>query len=112
MFALVEHRAWVNEFDELVTGNGRAELPVGADECHFGKWFRGEGEERYGARSEYEEIRTLHNRVHQVAEQLLGAYSEGRHDESLARLGELHDLREMMTMHLRYLVQAVGQPDR
>ena len=112
VFALVEHRAWVNEFDELVTGNGRAELPVGADECHFGKWFRGEGEERYGARSEYEEIRTLHNRVHQVAEQLLGAYSEGRHDESLARLGELHDLREMMTMHLRYLVQAVGQPDR
>ena len=56
-------------------------------------------------RSAFQAIEPLHQRTHALAVQLCELQAQGRGPEALARLDELHSLRDAVLEQLKTLVQ-------
>ena len=108
LHALVEHRAWIVAIESFLKEEREAPPPLDHHQCSFGKWLEGEGLARYGAKLPFPAIEALHRQVHALAVDLLELQARGRSPEALARLGELHDMRDALLGQLK----AVGQEDR
>jgi hypothetical protein len=68
-------------------------------------WLDGKGLIRYGTQPTFEIIEPLHRQVHVLGAELLELQIQGRNAEALARLGELHGLREALLKQLKTLLQ-------
>jgi hypothetical protein len=83
-------------------------LSIGASQGvpAFRKWFKGCGNRlaRYGAQPAFNAIELLHRKVHAKALHLLELQAQGRKPEALARLGELHGLRDALIDQMKTLV--------
>jgi len=86
---------------------GEREIPPPLDrhQCRFGMWWNAEGLARYGVQPAFLAIEPLHRQVHALAAELLELHVQGRNPEALARLGELHGLRDALIEQLKALMQ-------
>ena len=107
LFASVEHRAWIIGMENHIKGESKAPPPLGPHQCRFGMWLDGEGLLRYGTQPTFKTIAMLHRRVHQLATELCQRQSQGRNAEALARLGELHTLRDTLLEQLSSLLKEI-----
>ncbi|MFZ4536657.1 EAL domain-containing protein [Propionivibrio sp.] len=108
LFASVEHRAWIGSIENLLQAERQDPSPRDRHPCHFGAWLNTEGRARHGTRPAFRAIEPLHRQLHALAEELLDLQSRGRHPEALARLSELHALRDALLELLKVLVQESG----
>jgi EAL domain-containing protein (putative c-di-GMP-specific phosphodiesterase class I) len=102
LFAHVEHRAWVAAIGSFLHGKGEAP-PLDPGQCHFGTWLAGPGLLRYGRLPSFAGIDTLHRQAHTLAAELCQLKTEGQSVQALAKLDELHDLRDALLEQLREL---------
>lgn len=73
LLAEVEHHAWMKAMRQYLA-EAEAELPPGAQACHFGVWLAKPGtQRRYGTMVELGEIECHHQGLHQEGAALLGA---------------------------------------
>ncbi len=107
LFADVELRAWIRNAEESLA-DGR-ELPPfpGEGQCQLGIWYRGLGRDRYGHMPTFQTIDLLHRRIHALIDELHGMRDESRKKEALARLAELHILREELARQLKSLPHTI-----
>ena len=91
LFAGVEHRAWISSFEAFLKGE-RGTLPRNHHQCNFGAWLKAEGQLRHGAKPLFKTIESLHDQLHELADDLLELWTFGRNPEAVARLGEIHAL--------------------
>jgi len=103
VFAEVEHRQWLRVLESYLSGNQEIPPPLDVHGCHFGRWRDKEGEERYGAHPDFVRLSSVHERVHTVSRELVDMHARGQRAEALARLGELHALRDELIERLRKL---------
>jgi EAL domain-containing protein (putative c-di-GMP-specific phosphodiesterase class I) len=104
VFARVEHRAWIAAIDAFL--KGEREVPPPLDHrCHLGRWLDAESLARPGAQPVLKIIELLHRQVHALAAELCELQARGRNREALARLGELHRLRDTLYEQMKALVQ-------
>ena len=104
VFASVEHRAWIAAIDAFL--KGEREVPPPLDHrCHLGRWLDAESLARPGAQPVLKIIELLHRQVHALAAELCELQARGRNREALARLGELHRLRDTLYEQMKALVQ-------
>lgn len=108
LFASVEHRAWIAALENRLRGEPEAPPPLDPHQCRFGMWLDAEGLARYGAQPAFRAIEPLHRRVHALAVDLLELQAGGRNPEALARLSELHGLRDALLEQLKALCSASG----
>ena len=101
LFAGVEHRAWMAGIESCLKRDPELPPPLDQHQCRFGVWLDAEGRTRYGAQSAFQAIEALHRRVHALAIELLDLQARGR--KPLARLGELHGLRDALLERLQTL---------
>ncbi len=103
LYAGVEHRAWVAAIEaHLKSEQGVPALPpLDVRQCRFAAWLRAVVTSVDGAEPAYQRIDALHRQMHVVAEELLELRARGHHSEALARLGELHDLRDSLLEGLK-----------
>jgi EAL domain-containing protein (putative c-di-GMP-specific phosphodiesterase class I) len=104
LFAGVEHRAWINAIDIHLNGHSEA-APLDHRECRFGTWLYSEGQSRHGTKSAFHFIELIHRQAHMLAAELLELHAANRNTEALARLGELHKLRDALLVQLKLLLQ-------
>ena len=104
LVASVEHRAWIAALEAFLKGEREVPPPMDRHQCRFGMWLDAKGLIRYGAQPAFHTIELLHRQVHVLGTELLELQSRGRNPEALARLGELHDLRDALLTQLKKLV--------
>jgi len=105
LFARVEHRAWIAAMELHLKGESEFPPPLDCHQCRFGKWLDSEGMTRYGAQPAFQAIQPVHQQVHALATDLCELAVQGRNSEALARMAELHDLRDALLELLKALVQ-------
>jgi hypothetical protein len=109
LFAGIEHRVWVAALEEYLRDERMASPPLDLHQCRFGIWLDGEGQARYGAYSDFPLIGNLHRQVHELAAELCELRTCDKNIEALARLNQLHDLRDALLAQLQSLVRAIGK---
>ncbi|OGS91026.1 MAG: hypothetical protein A2Z95_05130 [Gallionellales bacterium GWA2_60_18] len=104
LFAEVDHRAWIHALEACLADGGEAPPLMDAHQCRFGVWLEREGMLRHCAEPVFQSIPPLHHRVHELGVELLDLHRRSRKDEALARLPELHALRDALVEKLRRLL--------
>jgi diguanylate cyclase (GGDEF)-like protein/PAS domain S-box-containing protein len=102
LFASVEHRAWVFALESHFKGL-RDAPPLDHQACRFGFWLEGEWSRHHSSPEALALIDALHRKVHTLAEELCALQAQGRAPEALARMGELHELRDALLVQLKVL---------
>jgi hypothetical protein len=73
------------------------------NQCRFGKWLKTDGAKRYQAQPVYQKVDELHLQVHDLANELVALHINGENAHVLARLDELHALRDSLLQQLKEL---------
>jgi EAL domain-containing protein (putative c-di-GMP-specific phosphodiesterase class I) len=105
LFASVEHRAWISAVENHLREEREVPPPLDHHQCRFGEWMEGEGQARHGTQPAFKTIELLHRQVHVLAVELLELQALNRTPEALARLRELHGLRDALLVQLKTLVK-------
>jgi len=105
LHARVEHRAWVAALGSYLHGECAAPPALDPHVCRFGAWLAGEGEARHGAQPAFKPLLVLHQKVHELAHVLCALLAQGGHREALARLDELHALRDALLAQMTIVAQ-------
>jgi hypothetical protein len=104
LFAVVEHRAWVRAIEAHLKGEAEIPPSPGHQQCRFGHWLYAEGMSRHGAHPAFQAIETVHRQAHALVTDLL-QIAKDHPPQALARLNELHDLRDALLELLQRLVR-------
>ncbi len=105
LFASIEHRAWIVALVTFFESKTQMAPPLHHKQCRFGEWLNGNGLARYGANPAYPFIEKLHLQVHMLSTELIDLHAHGRGLESLAKLPELHQLRDTLLEQLNALTR-------
>jgi len=109
-FASVEHRAWITAIEKYLKGERETPMPLDMHQCRFGQWLDTDGLSRYGWLSSFPTIERLHRQVHELATELCKLHTQDSDPvAALARLGELHSLRDALLEQLKTLEQEIRQ---
>ncbi len=103
LFARVEHVAWFAALENHLKDQRAAPPSLDHRQCRFGMWLYGELLAGRRAMPVLQAIEPLHEAVHALAGELLQLKAQGRTSEALARLGELHGLRDALLSLLKTL---------
>lgn len=103
--AAVEHRAWVKANEWYLKGEREAPPHDGYKQSHLAMWLKSDGFTRYGALVAFAAIEPLNQQVHELVAELCALKSQGLGSEALARLGELHALRDALLEQFDVLAQ-------
>ena len=110
LFASVEHRAWIAGMEKYFKGERETPMPLNMHQCRFGQWLDTDGLSRYGWLSSFPTIERLHRQVHELATELCNLHTQDSDTEAaLARLGELHSLRDALLEQLKTLAHEIRQ---
>jgi len=110
LYAGVEHRAWVVALADFLAGKRNTPPQLDHQHCRFGEWL---GQERHTARGQrhaFHEVEAAHQKVHVLAEELVALHSRDLANDALARLPELHALREELLARLDLLKRWPKKP--
>jgi diguanylate cyclase (GGDEF)-like protein/PAS domain S-box-containing protein len=105
LYASIEHRAWIIAMENFLKGERETPPLLNHLQCRLGRWLKGEGLANYGTQPAFQAIEQWHQQVHKLAEELCELQIQGRNSEALARLEELHNMRDELLKQLKTLVQ-------
>jgi diguanylate cyclase (GGDEF)-like protein/PAS domain S-box-containing protein len=105
LFAGVEHRAWIAAVEGGIRGDSGMPPSMDHQQCRFGLWLASDSRARYAAYPAFHAIEILHAQVHELAAELLDMQASGQQPGALARLDELHALRDALLAQLDRLVR-------
>ena len=103
---------WIDAVARLLKDESAPIDPrLGRTQCVFGHWYRGRGFARYGQLAEYEAAGAVHERSHEVADQLLALARDGRPEAARARLHELDALRAELLAAIGSLIRRLREDE-
>ncbi len=114
VLAEVNHRQWLtmlHAWTRQEPAQRSTPPPMNERECNFGRWYYGDGENRYGHLATYRAIEPLHNRVHQLARVMVEQVEAGDIAASRESHAELNHAAEVFQNALAVIRQTVKFPD-
>jgi diguanylate cyclase (GGDEF)-like protein/PAS domain S-box-containing protein len=106
LFANAEYRAWVATVENCLKGEpDTSSRPLNHQDSRLGAWLETKGLVRHGAGLTFQSIKSLYRHGHALADELFELRAQDRTPEALARLGELHRLRDALLEKLSTLIQ-------
>ena len=100
LFASVEHRVWINQVVNFVQGEGDAPPVLHHDQCRLGQWMKAGGHMGKESQLAMETLSPLHTEIHALAGELIRLKQTGQAEAALARVDELHGLRDRLLLQL------------
>ncbi|MFW1676542.1 EAL domain-containing protein [Pontibacter sp. JAM-7] len=104
LFAMVDHRAWVDQVEACLVNDQVEPPPLDQAACRFGGWLDNYGREYYSDLPIYPELCQQHHKVHSLVQELLDLRDQGMINEAKLRLPELHRLRSGLLYQLNELL--------
>ncbi|MDO9220242.1 MAG: EAL domain-containing protein, partial [Thiobacillus sp.] len=105
LYAGIEYRAWIDFLEAFLKGK-RDDPPSLDQHGRFERWLDAERLAGHGAQPAFQTIEALHRRMHALGVAFCELHAQGRSPEALARLGELHRLRDDMLEQLKTRVKS------
>lgn len=95
-FAKTDHLVWAMRIHQMVWGNIDLKSADVAEyvHCRLGRWYFGEGKEKYGNFSEYQRLGTIHEQFHKLCAMTIDAHHAHRTQEVEANLPEIDRLSQ------------------
>ena len=103
MYAEVEHRHWMVNIEAYLSGKVDTPPPMDTHQCHFGVWLETEGRTRYRDHPYFSVVLDLHERVHEMGNELIQRHVQGNHVEAQSQLKQLYFLRDELIEKLKIL---------
>jgi Chemoreceptor zinc-binding domain len=101
--ARMAHLRWELGLESLVNGEGGREVLKGHEDCDLGLWIYGTGLRRYGKHSSIWQLKGVHKKFHQAADQTVEAQASGR----MAEAGEALSTVRRLSGEILYLLTAL-----
>ncbi|MEG3639931.1 bacteriohemerythrin [Magnetococcus sp. PR-3] len=105
------HLAWIGKLEDVI--HGRSQLrstEVGSSrDCELGKWYYSEGIDSFGEMARFIELGELHNRVHEMAREVIALVEAGHRDEALASMPRFDKVRRHLFKLLDQLYLSCGK---
>ncbi|MDO9278687.1 MAG: EAL domain-containing protein [Polaromonas sp.] len=105
LFARAEHFARVAAVGEVLQGDLKDMPPLNHQPCHFGAWLKAQDMASPEVQKVLQAIDPLHWQLHALEQALLDSHAQGQSQAALARLDELHGLRDALFAQLKSLAQ-------
>lgn len=95
-FAKTDHIVWAMRIHQMVWGNIELKSADVAEyvHCRLGRWYFGEGKEKYGNLPEYQRLGTVHEQFHKLCAATIDAHYAHRTQEVEANLPEIDRLSQ------------------
>jgi len=100
LYADVEHRAWIAAIESFLKGERHLPPRLSLDQCRFSEWMTAKSLAGRGESPEFQALQDLHRQIHALAEDIVEFRDRDHTPEPLARLGELHSLRDALLNQL------------
>ncbi|WP_295456184.1 EAL domain-containing protein [uncultured Thiodictyon sp.] len=108
VYARIDHGAWIAAIERHLRGERDTVPLLDHRQCRFGIWLN--AQRQAGGQPAYQAIDALHRQVHALAATLLDLQAGGRQPEALARLHELHALRDDLLAGLQAWMCGASEP--
>ena len=105
LYAGAEHSAWVADIEDFLRGKRRVPPVLEQSQCRFGSWMSASDLGRQVPLSVFQDIVSLHQRLHSSASEILALHVDNRNTELEDRLPELYCLRDSLLDGLDALMQ-------
>ncbi|WP_279822063.1 methyl-accepting chemotaxis protein [Pseudomonas sp. GD03944] len=93
-------------YETLLSGKGTSVRLASEEECLFGRWYYGEGNEALKGNREFRLIEQPHEQVHRSGMAAIEAFAQGRLSDTLRELAQMEDCNiEVMRIVKRVLVE-------
>jgi hypothetical protein len=104
--AIESHRKWVEDVvGYLHAPEGSAPPVLDSRQCRFGLWYHGTGMIRYGNLAAFAEIEPVHEKIHDLARELVAQAHQGQAAGTPARMPELQRLSDRLVARLQDLIE-------
>ena len=104
LYAMVEHRAWVETLKGYFEGRRSAPPPMSHQQCRFGIMMDKMLHKGPLSKNRFNQIDPLHQKVHGLAIELCDLKERGQLDEVMSRMSELLSIRDELIAHLKQLL--------
>jgi|GEM_PF-1244634 len=105
IIAEYDHRRWVDTLTDLVEGLHVHEPPVmNPHECRFGRRYDRAAHSHYRRRPEYLALGPIHERVHELGQEILDLLETGQRNQARQRLQDLYNARDELVHLLHQLL--------
>lgn len=105
LYASAEHRAWTLAIEAYLKGQRYAPPALGHRQCRFGAWLHEEAMAGCDGLSAFQSIDLQHQRVHELAAEILAPKPESRSPEAMIRIADLCTMRDKLLEDLQVLMQ-------
>lgn len=112
--AVLEHHAWWERFERVLHSHPADTAPshvIHDHECTIGQWLHGEGARAFAEHHEFQKVKTLHGRLHDLAAKAWQAKVDEAHDLLDETLEEIKRIRHDMFMAWGQLNDIIGVYD-
>jgi EAL domain-containing protein (putative c-di-GMP-specific phosphodiesterase class I) len=104
LYALVEHRSWIETLKRYFEGQRIAPPQMNHHKCRFGVMIDKMRQNGSGSKARFSHIDPLHQRVHELANELCELKESGHVNVVMSRMKELFSLRDELLDHLKQLL--------
>ncbi|MBV5337331.1 MAG: EAL domain-containing protein, partial [Deltaproteobacteria bacterium] len=111
LMAEKNHQQWVEQlklFFLSETGEKSSPTDFENSSCAIDEWFDGLGDQRFGSKDEFQRARFLHQKFHEVSDELAALYMKGDVVEARSRIGDLETISEEFSGSLNSLMIAIA----
>jgi diguanylate cyclase (GGDEF)-like protein/PAS domain S-box-containing protein len=112
LMAQSDHESWVKQvllgIEGVPLSLTEAQL-LDHHQCRFSHWYDGPGRERFGHLVEFEEIKSVHEQVHQVGSAVIRLHQSGDSEQAHILSETLLDLKQYIFLRLDALQESVRQ---
>ena len=88
LLASIEHRAWLDTLNKHLESGFVTQPQLNLGKCRFSVWLDNESRDFPDLQERCQRIDQIHQKTHEMAEQLCTLYSEGKNGETRRRLAE------------------------
>ena len=99
--AIVFHQRWRTNLIEVFSdGESNTDIDTSDENCPFGRWLYGPGENSYGEQPDFISLKREHSQFHEICESSLAHFKRGDREAAMKELDRLKPLSHRMISSL------------
>jgi diguanylate cyclase (GGDEF)-like protein/PAS domain S-box-containing protein len=108
-----DHLKWISQILQSVEIKPMdallGDLKLDKQACRFGAWYSSRGQEKFASLSTFQEIDSIHTRIHAIGDEIVRLYESGKIEEAMQQRGNLVEASDQFIRKLAELQQTIAR---